>query len=149
MKRNTQSTIDYTLEEFPFTGEFGPDLITVEVSIAYSISPYDLGCRYTSNGDGWPPSGGEVEDVEFTVKSAVSYDEMGEELRFSQAEFPAIVKAINEHFDADEKFRNRIDELCIEDAGDRASDDDGDARYEAARDRRNELRHEAGQRESQ
>ena len=133
--------MQYTLEEFPFTGEFGPDLIDVELSIAYDIEPYDPGCRYTTNGDGWPPSGGGVIDVEIAVTSAKSYNEDGRELRFSPAEFPIILAELNRCYEADEKFRNRIDEACIEDAGD-GDDDDGDARYEAARERRDMQRYD-------
>lgn len=113
MKRSTHGKTEITLEEFPFRGEFGPDLITVEVSVSYSISPYDPGCRYTRNGDGWPPSDGEVEDVTLTVKAACSYDEEGAALRFGST-LCEVQAEVNRRYEEDEAWRDSIDEQLLQ-----------------------------------
>lgn len=53
-------TLNYTYE--PDEGE-GPieGATAIEYEIEYLWYPGDPGCRYTPNGDGWPPSGPEVD----------------------------------------------------------------------------------------
>lgn len=53
-------TLKYTYE--PDEGEGPIETATaIEYLIEYQWYPGDPGCRYTPNGDGWPPSGPEVE----------------------------------------------------------------------------------------
>jgi hypothetical protein len=47
---------------------------TVEVSVQYVVHPGDPGCRYTANGDGWPPSPPEVEVSDWIVSRVSSGD---------------------------------------------------------------------------
>lgn len=35
--------------------------LSVEGTVEYTVTPGDPGCRYTRNGDGWPPTPPEVE----------------------------------------------------------------------------------------
>ena len=141
MKRYTfhAGTIGYTLEEFEFETEHGPDLLQVELTVAYTLEPYDPGYRYNRNGDGCPPSGGGVEDCTVTVKSAVSYDEAGRETVYTETELVRIDVAVNRLIDAGGKLRDAIDAACIEDATDH---------YDDYRDDAAERQHEARQRES-
>jgi hypothetical protein len=41
--------------------EIGETTWNIEGKVDFMITPGDPGCRYTHNGDGWPPTGPEVE----------------------------------------------------------------------------------------
>jgi hypothetical protein len=45
---------------------------TVEVFVTYVVHPGDPGCRYTANGDGWPPEPPEVEVVSWRLLRVVA-----------------------------------------------------------------------------
>lgn len=57
------SQLNYTLEpdDDLFDLEDKPLVTSLDFVIDYSYTPGDPGCRYTRNGDGWPPSGPEVD----------------------------------------------------------------------------------------
>lgn len=65
----------------------------------------------------------------FTVKKAE-----GAERDYTGPELIAIQAAVDQHYEKDAKFRDAIQTRCFENAGDR-DDDDGDAKYEAWRER--------------
>jgi hypothetical protein len=65
------SQLNYTLE--PDDDLFGleddkPLVTSLDFVIDYKYTAGDPGCRYTRNGDGWPPSGPEVDWTAKCVK---------------------------------------------------------------------------------
>lgn len=60
---NHHGEIETVIEEFEWRG----CLLTLHLTVAFTLEPYDLGYRYDRNGDGCPPSGGGVEDMDVTV----------------------------------------------------------------------------------
>lgn len=44
-----------------FELDLGDVVFDIEGDVEYDVTPGDPGCRYTPNGDGWPPSPPEVE----------------------------------------------------------------------------------------
>jgi hypothetical protein len=84
----------------------------VEYSLTYTSSPYD-------RGDYWnPPSGGDVEDVEWKQKSMTIFDNEGDEIAFSlnEEEREEISKLANTAMDREavetcrEDLRNHYDD---------------------------------------
>lgn len=114
-------TTAYTLEEF----DFGADCLGVELSIAYTLEPYDPGYRYNRNGDGLPPSGGGVEDFTVKVTSA-----QGEFTDYAGADLAAIEAAVNMRLDADEDLCEALRQRC-EQAEEAFALAKEDARFEA------------------
>lgn len=124
----------YTLEEF----DFRDDCLMVELDISYSVCPGDPGCRYDRDGGGYPPTAPVVEDVQFRVLSAE-----GAERTYAGEDLVAIQQAVDAHYDNDGKFRDRVDECCFEEAGERDSEDPN--AYERWRDDRDERRERLSQ----
>lgn len=70
MKRTATGTVTWDYE-LPESEPGVPNCVvaTVNGESEYTASPGDPGCRYTRNGDGWPPTGPEVEIHTHRVKS--------------------------------------------------------------------------------
>ncbi len=108
---------------------------------------YHPAVRYLRNGDpGYPEEGRNIEDVALKVNSAVSYDgpagcSSTSSLDMSAEEIGAIQVELNRRHDApgNESLRAFIEERIYEAASD-GPQDDGDARYEAMREARDERR---------
>lgn len=115
-------TTGYTLEEF----DFAADCLCVELSIDYTIEPYDPGYRYNRNGDGCPPSGGGVED--FTIKATSAQGSLTD---YAGADLAAIEAAVNVRIDTDDDLAEKIRQHCEQHPGDRSDDGpDPDAQRE-------------------
>lgn len=54
----------------PMRVRFAYDRDEIEYLITATVSPGDPGCRYTKNGDGWPPTGPECEVERVTLDGA-------------------------------------------------------------------------------
>ena len=98
-------------------------IITIELagSCDYYYTPGDKGCRYTPNGDGWPPSPPEVEYSNFIAERLVvalwkDGEKKGDRIYLfnydqppNKAHAAAMGKFFEEMMEKDDKIREELD----------------------------------------
>lgn len=120
--KQMNGVIDWTFEpegdDNPFleSEEAGaPKCIQIDFKVDYTYHPGDPGCRYTANGDGWPPSGPEIELFPHCVKLHL---ENGVTRLPNKVEAIAVNEWADNFLDCG-RHRDRLEELVCEDVADR------------------------------
>jgi len=88
-----------------------PKVTAIDYNLDYSWSPGDPGCRYTKNGDGWPPTGPEVE---WFPKCVLLTLESGEERKPTAEEAKQAEDWLENYASYGSKTDDRIYELICE-----------------------------------
>lgn len=112
MAKATRSSTSFTVvvEDLTGDGPFpGAKVAELEYEISFTYTPGDPGCRYTKNGDGWPPSGPEV-DWSADLLNISADDRDG---RPTTIENDTASHWLEESDEAEE-LRDKVHEACLE-----------------------------------
>lgn len=113
----------------------GDDLMYfVKFTVGMNSSPGEKMVRYYSDGSGYPGSPDEIEWEILSIDGAEAVDETGDDVEVELSE--ELKERIKQGL-----YKGLDDEKISEQFGNTRDDDDGDARYDAMRDREGEDRY--------
>ena len=121
-KRTSSHSVEFYLEigalgtDGPFPGS---KVTALTYDVKYTVTPGDPGCRYTKNGDGWPPSGPEIEwQATLTKLEGDGIDRVPTDVEAATAKWWL------EESDDGEEVHDSLQEFCFERASEDMEPDD-------------------------